>query len=174
MNLTRLIATVSLQGIRVSPSLTRILPHETVTHVSGPICYPCPRSVPPPPPPPSPPPPPPGPWLTTLELPGFQVKARFTTGGDAIAGQPVTPCIGETLCVAGALPDRAELFVRVVGPKPNGKLWPTLVKFSTTRIEVWIEQTGSGVVRYYELPEVTPGEQLLSLDGLADKLGFDP
>jgi hypothetical protein len=129
---------------------------------------------PPPPPPPSPPPPPPGPWLTTPELPGFQVKARFTTGGDAIAGQPVTPCLGETLCVAGALPDRAELFVRVVGPKPNGKLWPTLVKFSTTRIEVWIEQTGSGVVRYYELPEVTPGEQLLSLDGLADKLGFDP
>src|SRR5262245_42154550 len=56
MNLTRLIATVSLQGIRVSPSLTRILPHEPVTHVSGPICYPCLRSVPPPlPPPPFPP-----------------------------------------------------------------------------------------------------------------------
>ena len=62
----------------------------------------------------------------------------------------------------------------VVGPKPNGKLWPTLVKFSTSRIEVWIEQTGSSVVRYYELPAVTPGEQRLSLDGLADKLGFDP
>lgn len=120
------------------------------------------------------PPPPAGPWLTTPEIPGFRVKARFTTSGGAIAGQPVTPCIGETLCVAGSLPDRAELFVRVVGPKPNGKLWPTLVKFSTTRIEVWIEQTGKGVVRYYELPEVTPGEQLLSLDGLADKLGFDP
>jgi hypothetical protein len=120
------------------------------------------------------PPPPAGPWLTTSELPGFRVKARFTTSGGAIAGQSVTPCIGETLCVAGALPDRAELFVRVVGPKPNGKLWPTLVKFSTTRIEVWIEQTGRGVVRYYELPEVTPGEQLISLDGLADKLGFDP
>jgi hypothetical protein len=117
--------------------------------------------------------PPSGPWLTTPELPGFRVKARFTSSGGAIAGQSVTPCIGETLCVAGALPDRAELFVRVVGPKPNGKLWPTLVKFSTTRIEVWIEQTGKGVVRYYELPEVTPGEQLLSLDGLADKLGFD-
>jgi hypothetical protein len=120
------------------------------------------------------PPPPPGSWLTTPELPGFRAKARFTTSGGAIAGQPVTPCIGETLCVAGALPDRAELFVRIVGPKPNGKLWPTLVKFSTSRIEVWIEQTGSGVIRYYELPEVTPGEQRLSLDGLADKLGFDP
>ena len=120
------------------------------------------------------PPPPAGPWLTTPELPGFRVKARFTTSGGAIAGQSVTPCIGETLCVAGALPDRAELFVRVVGPKPNGKLWPTLVKFSTSRIEVWIEQTGSGAVRYYELPAVTPGEQLLDLDGLADKLGFDP
>jgi hypothetical protein len=120
------------------------------------------------------PPPPSGSWLTTPELPGFRVKARFTTSGGVIAGQPVTPCIGETLCVAGLLPDRAELFVRVVGPKPNGKLWPTLVKFATVRIEVWIEQTGSGVVRYYELPAVTPGEQRLSLDGLADKLGFEP
>jgi hypothetical protein len=119
------------------------------------------------------PPPPAGPWLTTSELPGFQVKARFAISG-GIAGQSVTPCIGETLCIAGAVPDRAELFVRVVGPKPNGKLWPTLVKFSTSRIEVWIEQTGSGVIRYYELPAVTPGEQLLRLDGLADKLGFDP
>ena len=120
------------------------------------------------------PPPPAGSWLTAPELPGFRVKARFTTGNGVLAGQPVTPCIGETLCVAGALPDRAELFVRVVGPRPNGKLWPTLVKFSTSRIEVWIEQTESGVIRYYELPEVAPGEQLLRLDGLADKLGFDP
>ncbi|MES1245807.1 MAG: hypothetical protein ABUT39_29640 [Acidobacteriota bacterium] len=119
------------------------------------------------------PPPPPGPWMTAPELPGFRVKARFN-GSGGFAGQPVTQCIGETLCIAGALPDRAELFVRVVGPKPNGKLWPTLVKFSTSGIEVWIEQTGSGVVRYYELPAVTPGEQLLSLDGLADKLGFEP
>lgn len=116
------------------------------------------------------PPPPAGPWLTTSELPGFRVKAQVA----GIAGQPVTPCIGETLCVAGAVPDRAELFVRVVGPKPNGKLWPTLVKFSTSQIEVWIEQTGSGVVRYYKLPAVTPGEERLSLDGLADKLGFEP
>ncbi|HKV11464.1 MAG TPA: hypothetical protein VJ725_25190 [Thermoanaerobaculia bacterium] len=120
------------------------------------------------------PPPPAGSWLTAPELPGFRVKARFTTGNGVLAGQSVTPCIGETLCVAGALPDRAELFVRVVGPRPNGKLWPTLVKFSTSRIEVWIEQTESGVIRYYELPEVAPGEQLLRLDGLADKLGFDP
>jgi hypothetical protein len=33
---------------------------------------------------------------------------------------------------------------------------------------------GDSSVRYYELPEVTPGEQRLSLDGLADKLGFEP
>ena len=129
--------------------------------------YTAPEGVEPPPPPPSPPA---GPWLTTSELPGFRVKAQIAGS----AGQLVTPCIGETLCIAGAVPDRAELFVRVVGPKPNGKLWPTLVKFSTSRIEVWIEQTGSGVVRYYELPAVAPGEQRLSLDGLADKLGFDP
>jgi hypothetical protein len=91
-----------------------------------------------------------------------------------IAGQSVAPCIGETLCVSGALPGRAELFVRVVGPKPNGKLWPTLVKFSTSRVEVWIEQTATGVVRYYDLPPVAPGARRLTLDGVADKLGFDP
>ena len=117
-------------------------------------------------------PPPPGPWLENEELSGFRVKARISAGGSTIAGKTVTPCIGETLCIAGALPDRAELFVRVVGPKPNGRLWPTLVKFSTSRVEVWLEQSATGTVRYYDLPAVTPGATLLTLDGLADKVGF--
>ena len=76
--------------------------------------------------------------------------------------------------MAGALPDRSEVFLRVVGPKPNGHLWPTLVKFSTSRVEVWIEQLSSGELRYYDLAAVTPGAEYLALDGLADKLGFEP
>ena len=118
--------------------------------------------------------PPAGPWLTSPDLPGFRVQARISAGGSTVAGLGVAACIEETLCVSGALPDRAELFVRVVGPKPNGKLWPTLIKFSTSRIEVWIEQTATGVVRYYDLPAVAPGAQRLDLGGMADKLGFDP
>lgn len=119
-------------------------------------------------------PPPAGPWLTAATVDGFRFKVRFTAAGNTIPGKGVTPCAAETLCVAGALPERAELFVRVVGPKPNGKLWPSLIKFSTSRVEVWIEQTATGVVRYYDLPTVLPGAQRLALDGLADKRGFDP
>ena len=120
------------------------------------------------------PPPPGGDWLTTSALPGFRVKARIQSGNDPIAGTKVEECIGETLCVAGALAGRAEVFARVVGPKPNGYLWPTIVKFSTSQIEIWIEQTATGAVRYYELAAVAPGADLLRLDGLADKLGFSP
>lgn len=120
-----------------------------------------------------PPEPPDGPWLSDADLPGFRAKVRVSGGDSPIAGTRVEPCITETLCVAGAIPGRAELFVRVVGPKPNGKLWPTLVRFSTSRIEVWIEQLGSGDVRYYDLAAAS-GDQLLELDGLADKAGFNP
>lgn len=118
--------------------------------------------------------PPPGPWLEDLDLPGFRSKVRISTVDSVITGQRLEPCIDETLCLAGALADRVELFVRVVGPKPNGKLWPTLVKFSTSRVEVWIEQLSGGEIRYYDLPAVTPGGQILTLDGLADTRGFDP
>ncbi len=118
--------------------------------------------------------PPSGPWLETTALPGFRTKVRIASGGGTIAGQRVTPCIAETLCVSGALPDRAEVFVRVVGPRPNGKLWPTLVKFSTSRVEVWIQQKAGGETRYYNLEQVPPGERIVPLAGLADKEGFNP
>ncbi len=118
--------------------------------------------------------PPAGPWLTTPALPGFRAKVRITAGGNAIAGQKAPACIAETLCVSGALPGRAEVFVRVVGPKPNGKLWPTLARFSTSRIEVWIQQTGSREIAYYDMPAVTPGARFLRIDGLFDRDRFDP
>jgi hypothetical protein len=118
--------------------------------------------------------PPAGPWLESPALAGFRVKVQVHAGASPLAGRRETDCIEETLCVSGAIPARSEIFVRVVGPKPNGRLWPTLVKFSTSRLEVWIEQKSSGEVRYYDLPAVAAGGDLLPLAGLADRAGFLP
>lgn len=126
-----------------------------------------------PPPPFDGPPPPSGPWLTSTGLPGFRVKLRITPqGGASLLGSVVPVCIPETLCVAGALPDRPEVFVRVVGPKPNGRLWPTLVKFTTSEVEVWVEQLSTGGVKYYRLEGAQPGFD--ELPGLFDRDGFVP
>lgn len=123
--------------------------------------------------PPGEPPPPPGPWLTSAEVPGFRFKVRIAQGsGGAIAGTGEPDCIPETVCISGALPGRSEAFVRVVGPKPNGRLWPTLVKFSTSEVEIWIEQVATGAIRHYALEGVGPGTS--ALDGLFDREGFRP
>lgn len=120
--------------------------------------------------------PPPGSWHAGPGLPGFEVKARIRAGGETIATAVEPECIPETLCLSGALPGRSELFVRIVGPKPNGFLWPTLVKFSTSEIEVWIRQTAPGPtrgeVRYYRLEGARPGFD--ELPGLFDRDGFRP
>lgn len=121
-----------------------------------------------------PPPPPPGDsWLTSPEVPGFRAQVRISgSGGGAIPGRAEAACLPETLCVSGALPGRSEVFVRVVGPKPNGFLWPTLVKFSTSTVEVWIEQPATGEIRYYRLEGARPGHD--ELPGLFDRHGFEP
>ncbi len=122
----------------------------------------------------TPPPPPAGAApLTSDEVPGFRVWVRITTGGvEPILGTRFEPCIPETLCVSGRLPDRAEVFVRIVGPKPNGRLWPTLVKFTTSTAEIWIEQIRTGEIRYYRLEGARPGFD--ELPGLFDREGFAP
>lgn len=122
---------------------------------------------------PEPPAPPAGAWLESEAIPGFRVKARITAHSGA--RQPVRKepaCIPETLCVSGAVPGRPELFVRIVGPKPNGHLWPTLVKLSTSTIEVWIEQKVTGILRYYRLQGASPESD--ELPGLFDRTGFLP
>ncbi|HUP42101.1 MAG TPA: hypothetical protein VM599_02705 [Thermoanaerobaculia bacterium] len=112
-------------------------------------------------------------WIEDAALPGFRLKVRIAQGGgETIPGTKEPACIPETVCVSGALPGRSELFVRIVGPKPNGWLWPTLVKFSTSRIEVWIQQLSTGELRYYELRGASPG--LDELPGLFDRFGFLP
>jgi hypothetical protein len=113
-----------------------------------------------------------GPWLTTPEIPGFRFRVRITAGGGDPVPVHAEPCVPETLCVSGAVPGRSELFVRIVGPKPNGRLWPNLVRFSTSRVEVWIEQLSTGVTRHYVLPAATPGSS--DLTGLFDRDGFPP
>jgi ELWxxDGT repeat protein len=113
--------------------------------------------------------PPGGPWLTSDEASGFRFKVRFAGG---VAGQAEPTCLPETLCVSGAVPGRAEVFLRVVGPRPNGFLWPTLVKFSTASVEVWIEQQFSGVRRYYQLSGARPDFD--ELPGLFDREAFRP
>jgi hypothetical protein len=114
---------------------------------------------------------PPGPFLTSNEFPDFRFKVRIAAQ-TPITGARVTPCLPETLCVSGSLLTRAEVLLRVVGPKPNGLLWPTIVKLTTSQVEVWIEQKSTGQLRYYLLPgaDATSSE----LPGLFDRNGFHP
>lgn len=118
------------------------------------------------------PPPPSGDWISSSRLPGFRAKVRITAGSNSILGSGEPACIDETLCVSGAIPGRSEIFLRVVGPKPNGYLWPTIVKFSTSQIEIWLEQTSTGQVNYYLLEGARPGSS--ELEGLFDRQGFLP
>lgn len=116
--------------------------------------------------------PPAGAWLETAEIPGFRFKVRVTGGGGEVPVRQERECIPETLCISGAIPGRSELFLRMVGPKPNGFLWPNVVKFSTSQIEVWVEQLSSGVVNYYLLEGASPGSD--ELTGFFDRTGFTP
>jgi hypothetical protein len=117
--------------------------------------------------------PPPGEGAIPDAFPGFRFHVRI--GGDEPdprigALEPL--CLPEAACFSGALPGRSEVVTRIVGPKPNGRLWPTLVRFTTSQVEVWIEQLATGERRYYLLEGATPtsGE----LDGLFDRFGFPP
>ena len=115
--------------------------------------------------------PPAGAWLTTAQIPNFQFKVRVTAG-TAITGVQESDCVPETLCVSASIPGRSEVLVRVVGPKPNGYLWPNIVKFNTSQVEVWANQLSTGSVKYYVLPGAWPG--LDTLPGLYDRTGFLP
>lgn len=113
--------------------------------------------------------PPAGAWLTTSQLPGYQFKVRIS---GSLTGSQVTPCVPETLCVSGAVAGRTEVFVRIVGPKPNGFLWPNIIKFNTSQVEVWIEQLSTGQRNFYLLPASAADSG--DLPGLFDKNGFLP
>lgn len=120
---------------------------------------------------PPPPAPPPGPALTASAFPGFRFWVEIVPGSGAPRPtRSEADCLPETLCVSGALPGRTEVLLRIVGPKPNGYLWPTLVKLTTSEVRVWIEQGSTGILRYYVLPGARPGFD--ELGGLFDRTGF--
>jgi ELWxxDGT repeat protein len=111
--------------------------------------------------------------LTSHRLQGFRFWVEITPRGQApVAGSAESACIAETLCVSGALDGRTEAFVRVIGPRPNGLLWPVVTRFTPSRVEVWIEQVSTGALRYYDLPAGDPETEELS--GLFDRDGFVP
>jgi len=117
--------------------------------------------------------PPPGEAIVSDELPGFAVKVRISAASsDPILGHEEEECIPETVCISGAVEGRSEVFVRVVGPKPNGYLWPTIVKFTTSTVDVWIEQLATGIVRHYHLDGAS--RESSELPGLFDRGGFLP
>jgi ELWxxDGT repeat protein len=113
--------------------------------------------------------PPPGPWLETAQLPGFRFKVQID---GRIVGRQEPACLARTLCVSGALPGRSEVFLRVAGPKPNGRLWPSLIKLTPSAADVWIVQTATGLLRHYRLEGSGPGSS--ALPGLLDREGFLP
>jgi hypothetical protein len=110
-------------------------------------------------------------FLTASELPDFRIKVQiFPVGGNPILGKKESPCQSETLCVSGAVAGRPEVFVRVIGPRPNGYLWPTIIRFTPSRVEVEIERISTGEVKRYTLEAVSPNSD--ALPGLQDRTGF--
>jgi large repetitive protein len=108
--------------------------------------------------------------IVAPEYPGFRFWVRISANGQTLPARRELLCLPETVCVSGALPGRSELFLRIVGPRPNGFLWPILVRFTTSRVEVWIEQVSTGVLQHYVLDAATPGSD--ELNGLFDRRGF--
>jgi hypothetical protein len=113
-----------------------------------------------------------GDYLTTSAFPNFRFKVRIFNTTPPLAGRKETDCIPETLCVSGAIAGRSEVFIRIVGPRPNGYLWPTIVRFTPSRVEVDIQQISTGITKTYVLPAVPPDSDELS--GLQDRTGFLP
>jgi len=115
------------------------------------------------------PPAPAGPWLSSPQLPGFEAKALIS---DATAGRREAACIPEALCLSGALAGRPEIFVKVIGPRPNGYLWTQISRFTPSKVEIWLRQTSTGQTNYYLLPAV--GAASDDVSGLQDREGFTP
>lgn len=113
-----------------------------------------------------------GDYLTTPAFPDFRFRVRIFNSSTPLAGRKETDCIPETLCVSGALPGRSEVFIRIIGPRPNGFLWPTIVRFTPSRVEVDVQQISTGITKTYVLPAVPPDSDDLS--GLQDRTGFQP
>ena len=112
--------------------------------------------------------PPSGPWVSYKSIKGFRVKARYASGGKVRTMRQET-CLPGTFCLSGPVKGLTDLLVRL-NPQPDGDVSPTVARFVPGRVEVWIEQTKTGTVRYYRLDAVPPGS--LALNGYVDWEGF--
>lgn len=111
-------------------------------------------------------------YLTTSAIPNFRFRVRIFNTSTPTAGAKESDCIPETLCVSGAVPGRSEVFLRIIGPRPNGYLWPTIVRFTPSRVEVDVQQISTGITKTYVLPAIPPDSD--ELTGLQDRTGFLP
>ena len=117
--------------------------------------------------------PPYGSWIDDPDLPGFDAQVRITpAGAPAIQATAEDACIPETLCVAGALAGRPEIFVKVIGPRPNGFLWVQLIRFTPSEVEVWLRQEATGLINYYRLDALPPTGAPLA--GVEDRTAYLP
>lgn len=111
----------------------------------------------------------PGPgWFEDFQYPDF----RFHVEIDGRVARREEDCQPDTVCVSGALPGRSELFMRILGPRPNGFLWPTLIRFTPSEVRVSIYQYSSARTKTYVLDPVPPGTT--ELPGLQDRRAFRP
>lgn len=114
-------------------------------------------------------------WLATPELPGFEFRVYITpVGGQTIDDTKAEPCIPETLCVSGALEGRPEVFIKIIGPRPNGYLWVQISRFTPSTVEIWVRQLSTGQVNEYFLRHVPSGFGHLDVSGLQDREAFLP
>jgi hypothetical protein len=117
--------------------------------------------------------PPPDGVLTTPELPGFEFEVTITpAGGAPVEGASEADCIAETLCVSGALAGRPEVFVKIIGPRPNGFLWVQISRFTPSQVDVTVRQLSSGIEKQYTLDAV--GGASDDVSGLQDRTAFTP
>jgi hypothetical protein len=111
-------------------------------------------------------------FISTSAIPNFRFRVRIFNSTTPTPGTLESDCIPQTLCASGAVAGRSEVFVRVVGPRPNGFLWPTLVRFTPSRVEVDVQQISTGITKTYVLPAVPDTSD--ELNGLQDRTGFRP
>ncbi len=109
----------------------------------------------------------PGPWMESTRVPGFRFKSQI---GGPVPGRQESACPASTLCVSGAVPGRSEVFLRVSEPKPDGRVWPSMIKLTPSAADVWVIQKATGLLRNYKLTGT--GAASSTLAGLLDRVGF--
>lgn len=114
-------------------------------------------------------------WVTTDEFPGFRFRVTITPadGPPFFASKvPEADCLDKTLCMSGALANRAEVLLRLIGPRPNGFLWLQVNRFSPHQIDIDVEQTSRAATRVYHLDSIPSDDD--TLNGFYDRTAFLP